>query len=86
MIGFVQKMGIKNEKPGSFDKHEVQCFYGEQDTHYDMEKTVQVKTDSDAVKIAVITTQNKIVTLDEAEKKPADATNVQLESSSMNLG
>lgn len=51
-----------------------------------MEKTVQVKTDSDAVKIAVITTQNKIVTLDEAEKKPADATNVQLDSSSMNLG
>ena len=76
MIGFVQKMGIKNEKPGSFDKHEVQCFFGEQDTHYDMEKTVQVKTDSDAVKIAVITTQNKIVTLDDSEKKPADATNV----------
>jgi hypothetical protein len=86
MIGFVQKMGSKNDKPGSFDKHEVQCFFGEQDTHYDMEKTVQVKTDSDAVKIAVITTQNKIVTLDEAEKKPADATNVQLDSSSMNLG
>jgi len=41
-----------------------------------MEKTVQVKTDSDAVKIAVITTQNKIVTLDDSEKKPADATNV----------
>jgi len=43
-----------------------------------MEKTVQVKTDSDAVKIAVITTQNKIVTADDAApaKKPADATNV----------
>jgi hypothetical protein len=27
-----------------------------------MEKTVSVKTDSDAVKVAVITTQNKIVT------------------------
>ena len=76
MIGFVQKMGSKNDKPSSFEKHEIQCFFGEQDTHYDMEKTVQVKTDSDAVKIAVITTQNKIVTLDESEKKPADATNV----------
>ena len=79
MVGFVQKMGGKNENPGSFDKHEVQCFFGEQDTHYDMEKTVQVKTDSDAVKIAVITTQNKIITEDEAakgNKKPADATNV----------
>jgi len=41
-----------------------------------MEKTVQVKTDSDAVRIAVITTQNKIVTADDAAKKPADATNV----------
>jgi len=44
-----------------------------------MKKTVQVKTDSDAVKIAVITTQNKIITEDEAakgNKKPADATNV----------
>ena len=40
-----------------------------------MEKTVQVKTDSDAVKIAVITTQNKIVTGDDT-KKPQDATNL----------
>ena len=51
-----------------------------------MEKTVQVKTDSDAVKIAVITTQNKIVTADENSKKPADATNVQLSSDNMSLG
>lgn len=77
-------MGSKNPKPGSFNKHEVQCFFGEQDTHYDMEKTVQVKTDSDAVKIAVITTQNKIVTSD--EKKPDDTTNLQLDSDNMNLG
>ena len=34
-----------------------------------MEKTVQVKTDSDAVKVAVITNQNKIVA---GENKPAD--------------
>lgn len=86
MVGFVQKMGSKNDKSGSFDKHEVQCFFGEQDTHYDMEKTVQVKTDSDSVKIAVITTQNKIVTPDDASSKPADATNLQLDADNMSLG
>lgn len=37
-------------------EHMVQCFYGEQETHYDMEKTVSVKTESDTVKVAVITT------------------------------
>ena len=31
-------------------------------THYDMEKTVSVKTESDTVKVAVITSQNKIAT------------------------
>ena len=42
--------------------HKVSCFYGEQETHYDMEKTVSVKTESDTVKLAVITSQNKIMT------------------------
>lgn len=42
--------------------HKVSCFYGEQETHYDMEKTVAVKTESDTVRVAVITSQNKIVT------------------------
>jgi hypothetical protein len=41
-----------------------------------MEKTVSVKTESDTVKVAVITSQNKIVT------QPTDETHVQLESSS----
>lgn len=41
-------------------EHEIQCFFGEQETHYDMEKTVSVKTDDADVKIAVITNQNKI--------------------------
>jgi hypothetical protein len=40
-----------------------------------------VKTDSDAVKIAVITTQNKIVTGDETKgKKPEDSTNLEIDS------
>jgi hypothetical protein len=43
-----------------------------------MEKTVSVKTDADAVKIAVITAQNKIVT--EEATEPKDATNLQLDS------
>jgi hypothetical protein len=42
--------------------HKVSCFYGVQETHYDMEKTVSVKTESDTVKVAVITSQNKIET------------------------
>ena len=39
-----------------------------------MEKTVSVKTESDTVKVAVITSQNKIVT------DPIEKTNVQLRS------
>ena len=55
--------------------HRVQCFYGTQAVHYDMEKTVQVKTDSDNVKVAVITNQNKVVT-----DAPADAENLQVDA------
>ena len=39
-----------------------------------MEKTVSVKTESDTVKVAVITSQNKIVT------QPIEKTNVQIGS------
>jgi hypothetical protein len=39
-----------------------------------MEKTVSVKTESDTVKVAVITSQNKIVS--QPLEKPADKTNV----------
>ena len=60
------------------DKHNIQCFWGEQETHYDMEKTVSVKTESDSVKVAVITNQNKIVTAD-LSVKPSDSTNVEIE-------
>lgn len=35
--------------------HRIQCFVANQETHYDMEKTVSVKTESDTVKVAVIT-------------------------------
>ena len=40
-----------------------------------MEKTVSVKTESDAVKVAIITTENKIVT--DSLDAPADTTEVQ---------
>jgi hypothetical protein len=43
-------------------EHKVVCFFAEQETHYEMEKTVSVKTESDTVKVAVITSQNKIAT------------------------
>ena len=52
--------------------HNIECFYGQQETHYDMEKTVSVKTESDTVKVAVITSQNKIVT------QPIETENIQV--------
>ena len=79
MVGFVQTIPkIKNEKH-SMAQHKVTCFWGEQETHYDMEKTVSVKTESDAVKIAVITTENKIVT--DSLDAPADTQDIQIEDS-----
>ena len=59
------------------ENHKIQCFWGEQETHYDLENTVSVSTDKDAVKISVITQQNKIVTDD---KGPNDSSNVQIDS------
>jgi len=44
-----------------------------------MEKTVSVKTESDTVKVAVITSQNKIVS--QPLEKPQDKTNIQLDDS-----
>lgn len=61
MIGFVQTIPTVAKDIYTMNKHKVVCFYGEQDTHYDMEKTVSVKTESDTVKVAVITSQNKII-------------------------
>lgn len=55
----------------TMNNHKIVCFYGEQETHYDMEKTVSVKTESDTVKVAVITSQNKIAT------KPIEQSDVQ---------
>ena len=46
-----------------------------------MEKTVSVKTESDTVKVAVITSQNKIITDPIEKEKPNDKTNVQLRQS-----
>jgi hypothetical protein len=43
-----------------------------------MEKTVSVKTDSDNVKIAVITAQNKIIT--DGADEPKDETNLELDA------
>ena len=74
MVGFVQTIpSIRKERFGMTD-HRIQCFVGSQETHYDMEKTVSVKTESDTVKVAVITSQNKIVT------PPIEETNVQINS------
>jgi hypothetical protein len=76
MVGFVQTIpSMRKEKYGMTD-HMIQCFFGEQETHYDMEKTVSVKTESDTVKVAVITSQNKIVT------QPIENENIQLQKHS----
>ena len=77
MIGFVQTMpSVKSNEVFTMNKHRVQCFYGVQSTHYDMEKTVQVKTDNDNVKVAVITNQNKVQTSD----APADNENIMVDA------
>ena len=55
MVGFVQNIPTVTNTSYSMSQHNVQCFYATQKTHYDMEKTVQVKTESDTVKVAVIT-------------------------------
>ena len=56
MVGFIQTMPtVGNNQQYTMGNHRVQCFFGMQKIHYDMEKTVQVKTDSDNVKVAVIT-------------------------------
>jgi hypothetical protein len=60
MVGFVQNVPTITHKSFSMQEHEIQCLFGVQETHYDMEKTVSVKTDTEDVKIAVITNQNKI--------------------------
>lgn len=79
MIGFVQSLPKKSTEKYTMNAHKIQCFWGEQDTHYDMEKTVSVKTESDSVKVAVITNQNKIVTDDlSPTKKPSDEADIQV--------
>ena len=62
MVGFVQQIPSITKSNNSLTTHPISCFYAKQQTHYDMEKTVSVKTESDTVKVAVITSQNKIVT------------------------
>ena len=66
MVGFVQTIPSMSSEHYSLSQHKIQCFYGVQETHYDMEKTVSVKTESETVKVAVITSQNKI------SARPAD--------------
>lgn len=61
MVGFVQTIPSLRNESYTMTNHKVVCFYGQQETHYDMEKTVSVKTESDTVKVAVITSQNKII-------------------------
>ena len=70
MVGFVQTIPTISNETYSMTNHKLVCFYGKQETHYEMEKTVSVKTDSDTVKVAVITQQNKIITA------PAETANV----------
>lgn len=43
-----------------------------------MEKTVSVKTESDTVKVAVITTENRIVVDDDKKGGPSDTTDLEL--------
>lgn len=80
MVGFVQEIPKIMGKSHTMAQHKVSCFWAEQETHYDMEKTVSVKTESDTVKVAVITNENKIVTDDQSlAEKPTDSMDLQLD-------
>ena len=59
MVGFVQTMPSITKEQYSFKNHKVVCFTGKQIQHYNIEQAVQVKTDADDVKVAVITAQNE---------------------------
>lgn len=62
-------------------QHEIKCFYGEMETHYDLENTVAVKTDKEDAQFAVITKQNHInITSDKANVNPVDEADIQLDS------
>lgn len=76
MVGFVQTIPTTSKESYSMTQHKVVCFFAEQETHYAMENTVSVKTESDTVKVAVITSQNKIAT------KPIEQSQVQTDSNS----
>lgn len=76
MIGFVHTIPTMQKERYGMTDHMIECFYGQQETHYDMEKTVSVKTESDTVKVAVITSQNKILT------QPIEKENLQVKEES----
>ena len=78
MVGFVQDIPKITKSNHTMAQHKVQCFWAEQETHYDMEKTVSVKTESDTVKVAVITSENKIVTDDQPTTSLTENMDVQL--------
>ena len=70
MVGFVQTMPLLSKEQYSMTNHKVVCFYGKQVSHYDFEKAVQVKTEADDVKVAVITAHNDVKTEPLVPKKP----------------
>lgn len=44
MVGFVQNIPTKTGKSFSMQQHQVQCFFGQLEKHYDIEKTEAVNT------------------------------------------
>tara|TARA_B110000305_G_C19414248_1_gene627096 strand:- start:1317 stop:1616 length:300 start_codon:yes stop_codon:yes gene_type:complete len=44
MVGFVQNLPKITGKSFSMQHHQVQCFFGEQEKHYNVEKTEAVNT------------------------------------------
>ena len=44
MVGFVQNVPTKTGQSFSLQNHQVQCFYGKQEKHYDIEKTKAYNT------------------------------------------
>lgn len=78
MVGFVQTMPKLSNKEYTMKNHHISCFWAQQVTHYDMEKTVAVNKEDSNVKLSVITQKNEIET--EGGDAPKDAQLVQIQS------
>lgn len=62
MVGFVQNMpSIRKNEVSTLNHQRVQCLYGVQTKHYDVEEDLQVKTAKKQTNIAFFSNKNQVV-------------------------